>query len=270
MRGSSRAAVAEGRQSFETALMSGDPAVVADELFAVTALLDDNATLRRGVADPSREGKDKADLITRLLHGKVSNETVGIVAVLVAQRWAQERDLTDTLERFAVEACLKGAEDAGAIDQVEDELFRFERVVAGTPELRDALTNRQGDPQGKADLVSRLLEGKASAETVRLARQSVLAPRGRRLDRTLETYLGYAAARREQLTAVVTTAAPLTDEQTSRLAAALQRIYSKPILVQQVQDEDVIGGIRVQVGDEVVDGTVLRRLDEARRHLAGG
>ena len=80
-------------------------------------------------------------------------------------------------------------------------------------------------------------------------------------------YLGYAAARRAQLTAVVTTAAPLTDEQTNRLSAALQRIYSKPILIQQVQDEDVIGGIRVQVGDEVVDGTVLRRLDEARRLL---
>lgn len=269
MRGSSRAAVAEGRQSFETALMSGDPAVVADELFAVTALLDDNATLRRGVADPSREGKDKADLITRLLHGKVSNETVGIVAVLVAQRWAQERDLTDTIERFAVEACLKGAEDAGAIDQVEDELFRFERVVAGNPELRDAIGNRSGDPAGKADLVSGLLQGKARPETVRLARQAVLAPRGRRFDRTLEEYLDIAAERRQQLTAVVTTAVDLTQEQHARLAGALQQIYSKPVQLQIVHDEDVIGGIRVQIGDEVVDGTVLRRLDEAKRHLAG-
>ena len=269
MRGSSRAAVAEGRQSFETVLMSGDPAVVADELFAVTALLDDNATLRRGVADPSREGKDKADLITRLLHGKVSNETVGIVAVLVAQRWAQERDLTDTLERFAVEACLKGAEDAGAIDQVEDELFRFERVVAGNPELRDAIGNRSGDAAGKADLVGGLLQGKARPETVRLARQSVLAPRGRRFDRTLEEYLDIAAERRQQLTAVVTTAVDLTQEQHARLAGALQQIYSKPVQLQIVHDEDVIGGIRVQIGDEVVDGTVLRRLDEAKRHLAG-
>ena len=78
MQGSSRTAVLEGRASFETALTSGDPAVVADELFAVTGLLDDNAPLRRSVADPSREGKDKADLITRLLDGKLSSETVGI------------------------------------------------------------------------------------------------------------------------------------------------------------------------------------------------
>ena len=125
------------------------------------------------------------------------------------------------------------------------------------------------DPQGKADLVSRLLEGKASAETVRLARQSVLAPRGRRFDRTLEEYLDIAAERRQQLTAVVTTAVDLTQEQHARLAGALQQIYSKPVQLQIVHDEDVIGGIRVQIGDEVVDGTVLRRLDEAKRHLAG-
>jgi F-type H+-transporting ATPase subunit delta len=269
MRGSSRAAVAEGRQSFETALTSGDAAVVADELFAVTGLLDDNAALRRSVADPSREGKDRSDLVTRLLHGKVSNETVGIVSVLAGQRWAQERDLTDTLERFAVEATLKGAEAAGALDQVEDELFRFERLVDGSPELRDALANRQGDPQGKAEVISRLLDGKARPESVRLARQAVLAPRGRRFDRTIEEFLDFAAERRQQLTAVVTTAVDLTQEQRTRLAAALQQIYSKPVQLQIVHDEDVIGGIRVQIGDEVVDGTVLRRLDEAKRHLAG-
>lgn len=269
MRGSSRAAVAEGRQSFETALTSGDAAVVADELFAVTGLLDDNAALRRSVADPSREGKDRSDLVTRLLHGKVSNETVGIVSVLAGQRWAQERDLTDTLERFAVEATLKGAEAAGAIDQVEDELFRFERLVDGSPELRDALANRQGDPQGKAEVISRLLDGKARPESVRLARQAVLAPRGRRFDRTIEEFLDVAAERRQQLTAVVTTAVDPTQEQRTRLAAALQQIYSKPVQLQIVHDEDVIGGIRVQIGDEVVDGTVLRRLDEAKRHLAG-
>ena len=269
MRGSSRSAVAEGRPAFESALASGTPAVVADELFAVVGLLDDNPTLRRGVADPSREGSDKAALVTRLLSGKISDGVLSAVESLAAQRWADARDLTDTLERFAVEAALKGAEDNLAVDQVEDELFRFERVVAGNPELRDALANRLGDPAGKADLVGGLLEGKARPETVRLARQSVLAPRGRRFDRTIETYLDIAAERRQQLTAVVTTAVDLTEEQRTRLAGALQQIYSKPVQLQIVHDEDVIGGIRVQIGDEVVDGTVLRRLDEAKRHLAG-
>ncbi|QFQ30633.2 F0F1 ATP synthase subunit delta [Janibacter melonis] len=271
MRGSSRGAVRQGRAAFDAALPTvADKAVLADELFAVTALLDDNATLRRALADPSREGSDKAALAQRLLAGKVSEAASSIVSALVAGRWSQERDLSDTTERLAVEASLVGAEQEGRIDTVEDELFRFERVVAASPELRDTLTNRQGDAAGKAEVVSTLLREKAAPESVRLARQAVLAPRGRRFDTVLDTYLRYAAARREQLTAVVTTAAPLTTEQTGRLASALQRIYSKPILVQQLIEPDVIGGIRVQVGDEVVDGTVLRRLDEARRHLAGG
>ena len=89
------------------------------------------------------------------------------------------------------------------------------------------------------------------------------------LDAAIEAYLDIAAERRQQLTAVVTAAVDLTQEQRTRLADALQRIYSKPVMLQVIRDEDVIGGIRVQIGDEVVDGTVLRRLDEAKRHLAG-
>ncbi|GAB3112572.1 F0F1 ATP synthase subunit delta [Janibacter alkaliphilus] len=268
MRGASRFAVAESRPALEQAL-AGQAQQTGEELFGVTALLDDNATLRRAVVDPSREGSDRSDLVRRLLGGKVSEPTVEVVATLAAQRWSRERDLTDTLERFAVEGVLKGAEDALRIDAVEDELFRFERIVAGTPELRDALANRQAEAGPKAELVSRLLEGKAAAETVRLARQAVLAPRGRRIDRSLETYLAVAAERREQVTAEVTTAGELSEEQRTRLSAALQRLYGKPVLVQQIIDPDVIGGIRVQVGDEVVDGTVLRRLEQAKRHLAG-
>jgi F-type H+-transporting ATPase subunit delta len=192
-----------------------------------------------------------------------------VVKNLVGQRWATERDLSDTLEELAVTSILAGAEQANRIDRVEDELFRFERIVAGNPELRDRLTNRQGDAEAKAGVVSQLLEGKSSDETVHLARQAVLFPRGRKLDRTLELYLSLAARRREQITAVVTAATDLTVQQRERLSAALQNIYGKPVLLQVVIDEHVLGGIRVQIGDEVVDGTVLRRLDEARRHIAG-
>jgi F-type H+-transporting ATPase subunit delta len=98
----------------------------------------------------------------------------------------------------------------------------------------------------------------------------VLAPRGRRLDQTIDEYLLRAAARRKQLTAVVTAVAPLSMDQQTRLRAVLARIYGKAVLLQVVVDPEVIGGIRIRVGDEVVDGTVLRRLDEARRHMAGG
>jgi F-type H+-transporting ATPase subunit delta len=270
MRGSSRAAALAGSKALDAALAGGvDRAALGDELLGVTGIIDGNATLRRALADPSREPSQKQGLAESLLTGKVSPEAVVIVKNLVGQRWSTERDLSDTLEDLGVESILAGAESAGRIDAVEDELFRFERTVAGNPGLRDALTNRNAPGEAKAQLVSQLLEGKSSAETVRLTRQSVLAPRGRRIDRTLEHYLALAAKRREQLTAVVTVASDLTEQQAERLSAALQRIYGKPVLLQVVLDTEVLGGIRVQVGDEVVDGTVLRRLEEARRRLAG-
>jgi F-type H+-transporting ATPase subunit delta len=270
MRGSSRAAALVGSKALEAALTGGaDPSGLGEQLVGVTALIDGNATLRRALADPSRDAVDKQRLAERLLTGKVSAEALVVVKNLVGQRWSSERDLTDTLEALGIESVLSSAEVTNRIDRVEDELFRFERIVAASPGLRDALTDRNADPQAKAEVVRRLLEAKAAPETVWLTRQAVLAPRGRKLDRTLERYLALAAKRREQLTAVVTSATELDDAQRERLAAALQRIYGKPILLQLVVDRSVIGGVRIQLGDEVVDGTVLRRLDEARRHIGG-
>jgi len=168
-----------------------------------------------------------------------------------------------------VQSFLAKAEGEGRIDAVEDELFRFERIVAGDSELRDTLSMRNTDAKGKSNLVAILLAGKAQPETVRLAQQAVTTPRGRRLDRIMEHFLALAATRREELTALVTVVAPLTEQQQARLRTALERIYGKTVKLQSIIDAGVVGGIRVQVGDEVVDGTVIRRLDEARRHITG-
>lgn len=269
MQGSSRAAAAAGMAALESALQGGaDGAALADDLFALAAAVDGNATLRRALTDPSRQGEGKRGLAGSIFGGRVSKDAASIVGDLAAQRWAGERDLTDTLETLGVQAVLDAAERHGRLEDVEDELFRFERTVAGNPRLRDAVTNRQADPGARADLVSSLLQGKASPETVRLARQAVLAPRGRRFDRTVEEYLQLAAERRERLTATVTSAVPLEESQRSRLAAALQQIYGKPIQLQMIIDPDVVGGLVVRVGDEVIDGTIASKIDLARRHLA--
>jgi F-type H+-transporting ATPase subunit delta len=270
MQGSSRAAAVAGSTALDAALAAGaDRAALGDELLAVTDLVDGNATLRRALADPSREARQKQELVEQLLTGKVSAETLVVVKNLVGQRWSAERDLSDTLEGLGVESVLAGAEQEGRIDRVEDELFRFERTVAANHDLRDALTNRNAAADAKVRVVTSLLEGRATPETVRLATRAVQHPRGRRLDRTFERFLALAAKRREQLTAVVTTAVELTAQQRERLTSALQDLYGKPVLLQLVRDPQVLGGIHVQVGDEVIDGTVLRRLDEARRHIAG-
>ncbi len=271
MRGSSRGSTRAAQAALDTVLGTGSSwDTLAEELFAVTSVVDGNASLRRALADPSRDASDKQGLARALFGGKVGETTTGLVSEVAGQRWAAERDLADTLEALAVQALLATAERAGRIDRVEDELFRFERIVAGNPDLRDTLSSRNTDASGKADLVHGLLEGKAAPETVRLAEQAVRVPRGRRLDRVLEEYLRLAAGRRDELTALVTVATPLTEQQHDRLRAALETHYAKSVSLQVVLDPVVMGGIRVQVGDEVVDGTVLRRLDEARRHVTGG
>jgi len=268
MQGSSRAAFASGRDAFAAALGSGaDSSALAEDLFGVTGALDSSASLRRALVDPSRDATAKSGLVDALFGSKISPVAADLLKALVSQRWADDRDLGDAMESLAIEAVVASADAAGRLDALEDDLFRFGRVVAGDQGLRDALSARGGDEGVKAALVQALLEGKASDESIRLARQAAVSPRGRRFGRVLDSYLVVAAKRREQLTATVTAAVPLSDNQRERLAEALTGIYKRSVQINIVLDPAVVGGIRVQVGDEVVDGTILRRLQEAERAL---
>ncbi len=268
MQGSSRAAFAAGHEAFVAALGSGAyGSALAGDLFGVTGALDSSASLRRALVDPSRDSAAKRGLVQGLFGSKISAAAASVLNALVAAHWADDQDLGDATETLAVEALVASAEADGRLDALESELFRFGRVVAADSGLRDALSAHGGDDNVKAALVETLLQGKASTETIRLARQAAVAPRGRRFGRVLESYLAVAARRREQLTATVTVAVPLDDAQRQRLVRALSVIYDGPVQINIVLDPAVVGGIRVQVGDEVVDGTILRRLQEAERAL---
>ena len=271
MQGASRESLAAAQERLETLLAAGgtDRTQLGDDLFAVTGLLDGSASLRRALTDPSRGGDTKAGLVQLLLDGKVSADAVDLVAGLVRSRWSQGRDLTDTLEVLAVSSVVAAADSAGRLDQVEDELFRTGRIIEGDARLLSTLSDRTVAGDRKATLVERLLSGKVAPETLRLVRQAVLAPRGLHPSQVLESYVELAAKRREQLVAEVTAALPLETTQRDRLAAALQGIYGRPVRLNVDVDPEVLGGIRVRVGDEVVDGSVLHRLEEARRRLAG-
>jgi F-type H+-transporting ATPase subunit delta len=268
MLGSSRAALTAGRDALAAALGSGaDSSAVAEDLFGVTGALDSSASLRRALVDPSRDATAKRGLVEGLFGAKISAAATGVLNALVSQRWADDRDLGDAIESLAVEAVVASAEAAGGLDALEDDLFRFGRVVVADASLRDALSAQGGDENVKSALVEALLGGKASAESIRLVRQAANSPRGRRFGRVLDSYLAIAAKRREQLTATVTAAVALDDAQRQRLTQALSGIYHRAVQINVVLDPTVVGGIRVQVGDEVVDGTILRRVQEAERAL---
>lgn len=273
MQGVSRESFAAGQERLEALLAvpaaGGADAAVGEDLFAVTDLLAANPGLRRALTDPSRDGEAKAGLVARLLGGKIGGGTVDLLAGLVRGRWSNAGDLVDAVERLAVTAVLAGAERAGRLDAVEDELFRFARTIAGDQGLRDAFSARTEGVTRKAELVRGLLAGKASPETVRLAVQAATAPRGVRTEQVLEGFVEAAAQRRRQLVAHVVAALPLTEAQRVRLGAVLARQYGRSIRLNIDIDPEVVGGLRVEVGGEVVDGTVSARLDDARRRLAG-
>jgi F-type H+-transporting ATPase subunit delta len=268
MQGSSRAAAVGSREAFVGALVAGaDPSRLAEELFAVVALLDSNVTLRRAVADPSHDAARKTDLAERLFASRVGAEALAVLKGVVGQRWSSERDLSDTLERYAVEAVIVDAESSDSADQVEDELFRFERIVAADPDLRTALSDPSASVERRTALVGSLLQGRATPQTQVLARQAVAAPRGRRFDSTVREWLEIAATRREQQTATVISAVPLGESERARLAAGLSAISGGMVHVNTVVDPRVMGGVKVEIGDEVIDGTVIRKLDAARRAM---
>ncbi|MFJ1704243.1 F0F1 ATP synthase subunit delta [Kitasatospora sp. NPDC088346] len=271
MIGASREALAAGRENLQslTDNTSVDAAKLAEELTAVTVLLDREVSLRRVLTDPSRSGQDKAQLVASLLSGQVSGETVDLVSGLVRSRWSGARDLVDSVEELSALAEIIAADRAGTLDDVEDELFRFGRVVSGSHELRSALTEPKAGTAAKAELIKKLLGGKANAGTVRLVTALVTNPRGRSLEQGLESYSKLAAARRGRVVALVTTAVPLSDVQKERLAAALAGLYGRQVHLNIDIDPEVRGGVRVQIGDEIIDGTVSSRLEGARQVLEG-
>lgn len=271
MRGTSGASLAAAQERFEPVLRSAgaDGATLGEQLFAVVAALDGSGALRRSLADPSRDGEDKAGLVQAVLADGFDERVVDLVAGVARSRWSSDADLPDALERLAVDATLAAAESRGALETVEDELFRLTRALVGQREVRQALSDATTDPTRRTALVDALLQGKADDVTRSLARRATIAPRGRRFVPTLTWYGDVAAERRRRLVASVTSGSILTAAQEARLGEILERAYGRPVQLNVTVDPAVVGGLRIQVGADVVDSTVLSRLADARRRLAG-
>ncbi|MDQ4006661.1 MAG: F0F1 ATP synthase subunit delta [Actinomycetota bacterium] len=262
----SRAAMA---QRLDEAVATGaDPARVGSDLFAVAVLLDSQASLRRILTDPARSGESQGRLLRDILGDRIDPAALDVAAVGASRRWTRVRHLADAFEHFSVVAAVIAAEQSGQADELEDELFRFERIVVGEPGLREALGDRSVPVDHRAELVRSLLGDRAGAQTVQLVEQG-LTGRHRSLTVALQEYQKVAAERRERMVATVRVARPLAEDDKHRLAEALHRQYGRPVHLNVVVDEEVLGGLRVEIGDEVIDGTVASRLEEARRRLAG-
>jgi F-type H+-transporting ATPase subunit delta len=271
MRGVSRASLAAAKDRLAVALADATAAQASElgeALFAVVGLLDREPALRRSLSDPATEANARTGLADTLLRGKISPAALAQVTGVAGERWSESADLTDAVEQLAVLALCTAADVVGQLDELEDELFRFGRIVGGDPSLRYALSNLFVPAQGRRSLVVDLLEGKVTGPGLRLISQAAAHPRGRSMDANLESYAGLAADLRERLVAEVHVAVPLSAEQRSRLATVLAAIYSHDVHLNVVVDPQLIGGMTVRIGDELINGSVASRLAELQRGLA--
>jgi F-type H+-transporting ATPase subunit delta len=243
-------------------------ATIADDVLAVAALLENQPGLRRALIDPSRAGKDRAELLDSLLDSRVTDDARSLLRVLVAGRWSSSTELLNACERLGVEALLGSADTAGELIDVEDELFRFGQTVDGDLGLAAALGSSTTPAEERARLVHLLLDDKARPVTIRLVEVALRGFGGRGFSAGLTRLIELAADRRERQIAYVTVARTMSEEQQSQLSEQLSSIYGRTVDLKISVSPDILGGLRVRVGDDLYDATILRYLAEARAGLA--
>lgn len=242
---------------------------LADELYAVAGVLVAQPRLRRTVGDPATAAQRRTDLVEQLFADKVAKQTLEIVKAAASERWSSPWDLTDAIEGSGDNALFAAAEKDHSFDTVEDELFRFERILENEGETTALLDEVAVDPSRRTGLLDSLVKDKVSAATLALLHHAVVSPRKRSIVLAIDDLLENAAKRKERTVARVISAVELSDAQVQRLTAALRDIYDREISVRTAIDPDVRGGLVVRVGDEVIDGSVATRLATARSALTG-
>lgn len=242
---------------------------LADELAAVVKLMISGPSLAKTLAEPTDNRSAKAALVDRLLTGKVDDRTLQIVRTAASQRWSTEADLIDGIEHTARLALLKRAVVADQVDEVEEQLFRFGRVLDSESQLSGLLSDYTTPADGRIALLNKLFDvgSGVNGTAAALLSQTVGLLRGERADEAVIDLAELAVSRRGELVAHVTAAADLSDAQRTRLTDVLTRIYGHPVSVQLHVDPELLGGLWIAVGDEVIDGSIASRLAAAQTQL---
>jgi F-type H+-transporting ATPase subunit delta len=173
----------------------------------------------------------------------------------------------DEIVRGYAQALFAIAEAERDLTIVEDQLFAFSRTMERETKLRAALTDPALPPERKKALIAELLGDRANPHTVSILGFLIDQGRVRELPNIVDNLAALAAERRKQAVAEVRSAVPLTSERRTRLADALSKATGKDVEVKVVVDPSVIGGVLARVGDQVFDGTVRTRLEDARERL---
>jgi len=273
MRSASRYALADLSDRFSTIAKSLDNralSTVSAELVSVAKMLEREMVVTRYLTVPAEDAAPRVRLLERLVSGEVADPTLDVLRAAVSERWSANADLVDAIEHVSRQALLEVAEREDQVDEVEEQLFRFSRILDAQPRLGILLGDYSAPAEGRIALLSKVLDsssGSVNKIAIALLSQTVELLRGEPAEEAMKFLAEVAVARRGEVVAQVGAAAELSDAQRTRLTEVLSRIYGHPVTVQLEIDPELLGGLLISVGDEVVDGTLSSRLATAEAQL---
>jgi len=273
MRSASRQAVVNLSDRFSTIAKNLDNkglSALSSELVSVAEMLDHEIVVTRYLTVPAEDAAPRVRLIERLVSGKVGDATLDVLRLAVSERWSANSDLVDAIEHVSRQALLEVAERENKVDEVEEQLFRFSRILDAQPRLAILLGDYAVPVEGRVGLLRKILDsatGRVSPIVVSLLTQTVELLRGQPAEEAIQFLAEVAAARRGEIVAQVSAAAELSDAQRTRLTEVLGRVYAHPVTVQLQIDAELLGGLLIAVADEVIDGALSSRLTAAEAQL---
>ena len=269
MRGeASRIADRESRDSLAPKLRDTreDAWRIGNELFTITKVLDDSIQLERALTDPSRPVADKVAVLTELLGDNVHPMTMEIMTDLVSRHWSRARDIANAVEDFGVDAMMYYADATDATLQVSIELSELHSALLNLPVVRAKLYDYQATSEARVKLFREVFSGKTlNKVTMRLAEHATCNLRRRRYLETIQWLINKFSRHMGESMVTVTTATPLKPEQIKRLVEVYSAKVGRQVHINSVVDPTVMGGMRIQVGDEVTDNTVVAQLQHLQR-----
>ncbi|PJJ72728.1 F-type H+-transporting ATPase subunit delta [Diaminobutyricimonas aerilata] len=238
-------------------------ASTGEQLLQAGRVLGGSAQLRSALADPSAGAAEKRALVAAVFAGFGATARAVLDSV-ASTRWSTPEELLGGVEELGLRAIAASADDG-----LERELFTVASAVASDPTLELAIGSKLSGVDQKVGLVDRLLTGKAQPQTIAIVRHLVQQPRGRSLRESLRYASTVVADQGGRLVATVTSATPVAPAQLDRLEQSLTARYGRHVRLNQVIDPRVLGGLRVQVGNDVIDGSIAAKLNDLRLQLAG-